>query len=222
MDLPFARPGPRDSCRRHSIRATRDSTCAAAEGVTVKPGERAMVPTGVAVAIPDGHAGLVLPRIGVGFEEGPDARERPGPHRRGLPRRGGLRRREPRSARGGRDLARRPHRPAGDRCRAGCLAGLRRGAPASRAAAKAVSAPRVVVDDRLKLRDPVPRMMGILRTWLSGRAPPCQGGGRGFESVVRSTTSCGNAGKRHVDYSRTTYSAIRRFRASTKRIAFRR
>ena len=34
--------------------------------VKVAPGERAMVPTGVAVAIPDGHAGLVLPRSGLG------------------------------------------------------------------------------------------------------------------------------------------------------------
>jgi dUTP diphosphatase len=33
--------------------------------VEVAPGERALVPTGVAVAIPDGHAGLVLPRSGL-------------------------------------------------------------------------------------------------------------------------------------------------------------
>lgn len=32
--------------------------------VTLEPGERASVPTGVAVAIPIGHAGLVLPRSG--------------------------------------------------------------------------------------------------------------------------------------------------------------
>ena len=37
----------------------------AAIDATVKPGERVMVPTGVAVAIPDGHAGLVLPRSGL-------------------------------------------------------------------------------------------------------------------------------------------------------------
>ena len=36
----------------------------AAEALTIDPGERAMVGTGVAVAIPDGHAGLVLPRSG--------------------------------------------------------------------------------------------------------------------------------------------------------------
>lgn len=32
--------------------------------VDLKPGERTAVPTGVAVAIPPGHAGLVLPRSG--------------------------------------------------------------------------------------------------------------------------------------------------------------
>ena len=32
--------------------------------VVLAPGERASVPTGIAVAIPDGYAGLVLPRSG--------------------------------------------------------------------------------------------------------------------------------------------------------------
>lgn len=31
---------------------------------TLKPGERAAIPTGLAVAIPEGYAGLVLPRSG--------------------------------------------------------------------------------------------------------------------------------------------------------------
>jgi dUTP pyrophosphatase len=42
----------------------------AAEGAKVAPGERAMMPTGVAVAIPDGHAGLVLPRSGLASKRG--------------------------------------------------------------------------------------------------------------------------------------------------------
>ena len=50
----------------------------AAEGVTVKPGERAMVPTGVAVAIPDGHAGLVLPRSGLASKKGLTLANAPG------------------------------------------------------------------------------------------------------------------------------------------------
>ena len=36
----------------------------------VEPGERAMIPTGVAVAIPEGHAGLVLPRSGLAAKHG--------------------------------------------------------------------------------------------------------------------------------------------------------
>lgn len=34
------------------------------EHVVIGPGERAIVATGIAVAIPDGHAGLVVPRSG--------------------------------------------------------------------------------------------------------------------------------------------------------------
>lgn len=40
------------------------------EDVTLKPGERAIVPTGLAVAIPEGHAGLVLPRSGLATKHG--------------------------------------------------------------------------------------------------------------------------------------------------------
>jgi dUTP pyrophosphatase len=42
----------------------------AAEPVTLGPGQRAVVGTGIAVAIPDGHAGLVLPRSGLAFKHG--------------------------------------------------------------------------------------------------------------------------------------------------------
>jgi dUTP pyrophosphatase len=38
--------------------------------VTLAPGERALVPTGVAVAIPDGHVGLVSPRSGLAIRNG--------------------------------------------------------------------------------------------------------------------------------------------------------
>ena len=42
----------------------------ARETVTLKPGERAVVPTGVAVAIPHGHVGLVHPRSGLAARHG--------------------------------------------------------------------------------------------------------------------------------------------------------
>jgi dUTP pyrophosphatase len=44
----------------------------------VAPGERAMIPTGVAVAIPDGHAGLVLPRSGLATKQGLTLANAPG------------------------------------------------------------------------------------------------------------------------------------------------
>ena len=42
----------------------------AVEPAHLGPGERWSVPTGVAVEIPDGHAGLVLPRSGLAREHG--------------------------------------------------------------------------------------------------------------------------------------------------------
>jgi dUTP pyrophosphatase len=42
----------------------------AAEAVRLAPGERAGVGTGIAVAIPAGHAGLVLPRSGLAARHG--------------------------------------------------------------------------------------------------------------------------------------------------------
>jgi dUTP pyrophosphatase len=42
----------------------------AAEAVEIAPGERASVGTGIAVAIPDGHAGLVVPRSGLAARHG--------------------------------------------------------------------------------------------------------------------------------------------------------
>jgi dUTP pyrophosphatase len=42
----------------------------AAAGATLKPGERALIPTGVAVAIPEGYTGLVQPRSGLAWRSG--------------------------------------------------------------------------------------------------------------------------------------------------------
>jgi dUTP pyrophosphatase len=43
---------------------------AACERHELEPGERALVGTGLAVAIPDGHAGFVTPRSGLAAEHG--------------------------------------------------------------------------------------------------------------------------------------------------------
>jgi dUTP pyrophosphatase len=42
----------------------------AAEAATLEPGARESVGTGIAVAIPEGHAGLVLPRSGLAMRHG--------------------------------------------------------------------------------------------------------------------------------------------------------
>lgn len=42
----------------------------AAQGFEIKPGDRALVPTGLAVAIPTGYAGFVQPRSGLAAKKG--------------------------------------------------------------------------------------------------------------------------------------------------------
>jgi dUTP pyrophosphatase len=61
-------PGATPPSRAHDGDAGYDLH--AAEPLTLAPGERAVVGTGIAVAIPDGHAGLVLPRSGLAFKHG--------------------------------------------------------------------------------------------------------------------------------------------------------
>jgi dUTP pyrophosphatase len=78
MKLPFARVRPEGRLPEAQHRGDAGLDLRAAVGVTVKPGERAMVPTGVAVAIPDGHAGLVLPRSGLASKRGLTLANAPG------------------------------------------------------------------------------------------------------------------------------------------------
>jgi dUTP pyrophosphatase len=78
MDLAFRRVRPEGELPSAQHPGDAGLDLRAAEGVTVKPGERAMVPTGVAVAIPDGHAGLVLPRSGLASKRGLTLANAPG------------------------------------------------------------------------------------------------------------------------------------------------
>lgn len=70
MKLPFRRlaEGAVVPSRAHAGDAGYD--LASAESVTLAPGERALVGTGIAVAIPEGYAGLVLPRSGLAVRHG--------------------------------------------------------------------------------------------------------------------------------------------------------
>jgi dUTP pyrophosphatase len=78
MDLPFRRLRPEGELPTAQHPGDAGLDLRAAEGAWVKPGERAMVPTGVAVAIPDGHAGLVLPRSGLASKRGLTLANAPG------------------------------------------------------------------------------------------------------------------------------------------------
>ena len=55
----------------YDLHAREDATLAAGGG-------RALVPTGIAIAIPAGHAGLVLPRSGLALEHGVTCLNTPG------------------------------------------------------------------------------------------------------------------------------------------------
>ena len=48
------------------------------EDVEIEPGERGLVRTGLAVAVPDGYAGLVLPRSGLASKHGLTLANAPG------------------------------------------------------------------------------------------------------------------------------------------------
>jgi len=78
MDLPFKRlhPDAELPAAQHPGDAGLDLRAVA--DVIVAPGERAMVPTGVSVAIPEGHAGLVLPRSGLASKSGLTLANAPG------------------------------------------------------------------------------------------------------------------------------------------------
>jgi dUTP pyrophosphatase len=62
------RPEARVPARAYSGDAGYD--LAAAEEVVLAPGERAVVAIGIAITVPDGYAGLVLPRSGLAARHG--------------------------------------------------------------------------------------------------------------------------------------------------------
>jgi dUTP pyrophosphatase len=78
MEVPFRRvdPGAVLPEAQHPGDAGLDLRANA--DVEVLPGERAMIPTGLAVAIPDRHAGLVLPRSGLASKHGLTLANAPG------------------------------------------------------------------------------------------------------------------------------------------------
>ena len=68
LQVQLLHPDARPPARTRAGDAGFDLRCV--EGFSLAPGERAVVPTGVAVALPEGVAGLVVPRSGLAARHG--------------------------------------------------------------------------------------------------------------------------------------------------------
>jgi len=78
MRLEFQRLDPAVSLPRRARQGDAGLDLASNADAKVRPGERALIPTGLAVAIPEGHAGLVLPRSGLASRQGLTLANAPG------------------------------------------------------------------------------------------------------------------------------------------------
>lgn len=78
MKLPFKQLNPSATLPAPARAGDAGLDLRSAIDVEVGPGERALVPTGLAVAIPEGHAGLVLPRSGLASRRGLTLANAPG------------------------------------------------------------------------------------------------------------------------------------------------
>jgi dUTP pyrophosphatase len=78
MKVPFRRLRPEAPLPTYAHPGDAGLDLVAAVDAEVGPGERAMIPTGVAVAIPQGHAGMVLPRSGLASRQGLTLANSPG------------------------------------------------------------------------------------------------------------------------------------------------
>jgi dUTP pyrophosphatase len=70
IELPIRRLRPDAQVPTRAYEGDAGIDLAACDRVELGPGERALVSTGVAVAIPDGYAGYVQPRSGLAAEHG--------------------------------------------------------------------------------------------------------------------------------------------------------
>lgn len=70
MKIPFLRLDPELSVPERAHHDDAGIDLSTRVDVVIGPGEWAMIPTGIAVAIPEGHAGLVAPRSGLAARHG--------------------------------------------------------------------------------------------------------------------------------------------------------
>jgi len=79
MDLPVMRLDPELALPAYAKPGDAGCDLVAAEDVTLEPGGgRALVPTGISIAIPDGFAGFVQPRSGLAMKHGVTCLNTPG------------------------------------------------------------------------------------------------------------------------------------------------
>jgi dUTP diphosphatase len=69
-ELPIRRLHESAVLPRHAYEGDAGLDLTASEGAELEPGGRASVGTGLAIAVPDGYAGLVLPRSGLAANHG--------------------------------------------------------------------------------------------------------------------------------------------------------
>lgn len=70
IDLPVVRLDPDMPLPSYAHPGDAGLDLRAAADVTLAPFERALIPTGIAIAIPEGHAGFVQPRSGLALRDG--------------------------------------------------------------------------------------------------------------------------------------------------------
>jgi dUTP pyrophosphatase len=70
IELPIKRLRPEAVIPARAYSGDAGLDLSSCERVELGPGQRALVPTGLAVAIPDGHAGYVQPRSGLAVKHG--------------------------------------------------------------------------------------------------------------------------------------------------------
>jgi dUTP pyrophosphatase len=78
MKIPVVRSDSRIPMLASAHQGDAGADLSAAEAVVIAPGQRALVGTGLSMAIPEGHAGFVLPRSGLATRHGVTVSNAPG------------------------------------------------------------------------------------------------------------------------------------------------
>lgn len=78
INLPIKRLDPSVELPSYAYAGDAGLDLRANEGVDLAPLERKLIPTGLAIAIPDGYAGFVQPRSGLALREGLSMANTPG------------------------------------------------------------------------------------------------------------------------------------------------